>query len=89
MTYFGKQLSSRPIKYQNLSYAGSASVPSTIRPPRPVAYDKTNNAGHPAGGMPSRNDANKNIARKQQQPHRDLASVRDTTQENSAVPEQR
>ena len=43
----------------------------------------------PAGGMPSRNDANKNIARKQQRPHRDLASVRDTTQENSAVPEQR
>ena len=30
-----------------------------------AAHDKTNNAGHPAGGMPSRNDANKNIARKQ------------------------
>jgi hypothetical protein len=27
--YFGKQPSSRPIKYQNLSYAGSSSVPST------------------------------------------------------------
>lgn len=27
--YLGKQLSSRPIIYQNLSYAGSASVPST------------------------------------------------------------
>jgi hypothetical protein len=54
-----------------------------------AAHDKTNNAGHPAGGMPSRNDANKNIARKQQRLHRDLASVRDTTLENSAVPEQR
>ena len=27
--YFGKQPSSRPLRYQNLSYAGSASVPST------------------------------------------------------------
>jgi hypothetical protein len=29
LSYFSKQMSSRPIKYQNLSYAGSASVPST------------------------------------------------------------
>jgi hypothetical protein len=29
MTNFPKQFSSRPIVYQNLSYAGSASVPST------------------------------------------------------------
>jgi hypothetical protein len=29
MGFFSKQHASRPIKYQNLAYGGSASVPST------------------------------------------------------------
>jgi hypothetical protein len=29
LSYFGKVPASRPIKYQNLAYAGSASIPST------------------------------------------------------------